>query len=159
MITASRHSTGRMRIRGQRIMHEHQTNTNVPIISNPPSSDHLSESWRSVGVQLQQLGSRLAMALRRGWMDSHGTVASTAMMQDLRDDLHNAASQVDNVIQDISRDALSERDISTRATRFASEQSLEEVRILTVATLRKLNRQLDELAERLEDTAVLHERP
>jgi hypothetical protein len=139
-------------------MNEHQISTSAPVLRNPPPRDHLSEAWHGVGAQFQQLGSRLAAALRRSWMDSHGTVASAAMMQDLRDDLYKAANQVDDVIQEISRESLLDRDMSTRATRFASEQSLEEVRILTVATLRKLNRQLDELTKRLEDATVLHER-
>jgi hypothetical protein len=37
-----------------------------------------------------------------------------------------------------------------RATREASEKSLEEARSLTASTLRKLNTQLERLAERLE---------
>jgi hypothetical protein len=139
-------------------MHEHQTNANLQIIPNPSPSDHISEAWHGVGLQIQQLGSRLADALHRTWVDSHGNVASPEMMRDLRDDLHEAANQVDVVIQGISNEALLSRDISIRSTRLASEQSLEEVRILTVATLRKLNRQLDELVHRMEDTAELRER-
>lgn len=138
-------------------MHEHHSNTtSVPVLPEPPEPNHLSEAWRDVGAQFQQLGSRLAAALRRSWAESDGDVVSTQTMQNLRDDLREAANRVDYVIQDISRETQAERNATIRATRRASEQSLEEARILTAATLRKLNRQLDQLVQRLEDEERHH---
>jgi hypothetical protein len=142
--------------RKQHIMHEHQPNPNVPVLPDPPPGDQLSEAWRDVGTQFQLLGSRLAAALRRSWNESDGGVVSTETMRNLRDDLREAANRVDYVIQDIASETQDERDATMRATRRASEQSLEEARILTAATLRKLNRQLDHLVQRLEDEDRLY---
>jgi chromosome segregation ATPase len=133
-------------------MHEQQTNGNVPMVPEPePSKNELAEAWREVGAQFQQLGTRLASALRRSWEASGSESASTETMRNLRDDLREAANRVDHVIQDVSAETADERSATLRATRRASEQSLEEARMLTAATLKKLNKQLDHLVRRLEE--------
>ena len=132
-------------------MHEHQTSCNVPVLPDPPGNDELSEAWREVGKQFQQLGTRLAQALHRSWEASGGREDSEETMRNLRDDLHEAANRVDAVIRDAAEATQYERAATLRATRRASEQSLEETRILTAATLRKLNRQLDHLVQRMEN--------
>lgn len=132
-------------------MQEHQTSSNHPVVANPRREDgELNEAWHEVGVQFQLLGTRLATALRRSWESSGGKSASTDTMRHLRDDLREAADRVDSVIQDVSQETEPERTATMRATRRASEQSLEEARMLTSATLRKLNRQLDHLVQQLE---------
>lgn len=132
-------------------MQEHQTNCNVPVLPERSPTNNLNESWREVGNQFQQLGSRLASELKRSWASSGNRDASAETMRNLRDDLREAANRVDHVIQDVSQETRDERNETLRATRRASEQSLEEARMLTAATLRTLNRQLDHLVQRLED--------
>lgn len=136
----------------RRIMQEHQRSScNQPVVANARRDNTaVNEAWHEVGVQFQQLGTRLADALRRSWESSGGRSASTETMRHLRDDLRTAAERVDSVIQEISRETELERKATMRATRQASEQSLEEARMLTAATLRKLNRQLDHLVQQLE---------
>jgi hypothetical protein len=110
----------------------------------------MNEAWHEVGLQFQQLGIRLAAALQRSWESTGGRSASPDTMRHLRDDLRAAADRVDTVIQEVSREVRPDSEMVLRSTRRASEQSLEEARILTAATLRKLNRQLDHLVEQLE---------
>jgi hypothetical protein len=139
-------------------MQEQYTNGNVPVLPEPQRNNELREAWREVGSQFQQLGTRLAAALRRSWEASGNQEASMETMRSLRDDLREAADRVDFVLQDVSEGTIREREATLRATRRASEQSLEEARILTAATLRKLNRQLDHLVRRLEEDEILHHR-
>jgi hypothetical protein len=140
-------------------MQEHQTSNNVPLVPDPRRNQELRDAWREVGAQFQQLGTRLASALRRSSQSSGDQkTASVEMMRNLRDDLKEAANRVDRVIQDISEETIADREATLRATRRASAQSLEEARILTAATLRKLNRQLDHLVRRLEEDEIRQDR-
>jgi hypothetical protein len=135
------------------MMEQRQTNeiTNLEIIEGNPGTNELNEAWREVGSQFQLLGLRLAAALQRSWAASGSQEASEVAMRNLRDDLRIAADRVDHAIRDASEATVEDRTATLRATRRASEQSLEEARILTAATLRKLNRQLDHLVARLEE--------
>ena len=114
------------------------------------NDNDLGNAWREVGEQFQQLGSKLADALRKSWRSTADAQESEATMRKLRDDLRAAADRVDRVIHQVKEETIDERTATMRATRRASEQSLEETRVLTAATLRKLNKQLDLLAKRLE---------
>jgi hypothetical protein len=71
-------------------------------------------------------------------------------MRRLRDDLRAAADRIDTVARQVSSETAAERASTLKATREASQKSLDEARILTASTLRKLNKQLDHLAQRLE---------
>jgi hypothetical protein len=135
------------------IMHEHQHDTNecgVPALPQRQPNGDLNDAWREVGAQFQLLGSRLAAAIRESWDASGGRSGSDKTLRHLSDDLREAANRVERVIDDVSEETREERRNTLRVTRRASEQSLEEARVLTAATLRKLNRQLDLLADRME---------
>ncbi|TVR76369.1 MAG: hypothetical protein EA415_01325 [Sphaerobacteraceae bacterium] len=132
-------------------MQEHPSTCNQPAVQEH-ATEHaeLNAAWHEVGVQFQQLGTRLASALRRSWESSSEKSASTETMRHLRDDLREAAERVDHVIREVSGEIEPDTTETLRATRRASEQSLEEARMLTAATLRKLNRQLDHLVQKIE---------
>ena len=132
-------------------MHEHQLNEHVPALSEQHSEKEPSAAWREVGTQFEILGNKLAGVIKRSWQASGRTESSTETMRNLRDDLREAANRVDGVMNEAAEETRDERQATLRATRRASEQSLEEARVLTAATLRRLNRQLDLLASRLED--------
>lgn len=122
----------------------------TPVLTPGPEEGELNDAWHEVGIQFQQLGSRMAAAFHRNWKASGGREAHRFTMQTLGDDLRVAADRLDQAIREVSEsdpDGVSE---PIRATRRASEQSLEETRLLTAATLRMLNRQLDQLANRLD---------
>lgn len=133
-------------------MHDNEENANLPVATGERGGrSELGDAWREVGEQIQQLGGKLADTIRRSWSTTEGDDESREKMSRLRDDLRAAADRVDQVIHQISEETREERQSTLRATRRASEQSLEEARVLTAATLRKLNKQLDQLVQRLED--------
>lgn len=133
-------------------MPENDEQSNLPATTEEPNrKEDLGDAWREVGEQFQQLGGKLADALKRSWYASRGDQESREKMHRLRDDLRAAADRVDQVIHQVGAETRDERQSTLHATRRASEQSLEEARVLTAATLRKLNKQLDHLVNRLED--------
>ncbi len=124
---------------------------NSSILTNEhPSASTIADAWREVGVELENLGSRLAQAIQRSWAATGSKQESRETMRRLGDDLRAAADRVDQVIEEAGTDTREQRETAMRATRIASEQSLEEARMLTAATLRKLNKQLDYLVIKLE---------
>jgi hypothetical protein len=135
------------------IMQEQQSNgtCTTPVLIEPVVSDELTEAWREVGRQFQQLGNRLAITVRRSLVSRGSRERSTETLSNLRDDFRATADRIDHVIHEVSEATEEDRTETLRATRRASEQSLEEARILTAATLRKLNRQLDHLVKRLDE--------
>jgi hypothetical protein len=127
-----------------------ERNLPVPTGETVEGERDLGDAWREVGEQFQQLGSKLADAIRRGWQSSAANEESEETMRRLRDDLRAAADRVDSAIKQAREDTTEERQATYRATRKAGEQSLDEARVLTASTLRKLNEQLDKLVQRLE---------
>jgi hypothetical protein len=134
------------------VSNEQQEERNLPVPTEEPARDRnsLGEAWREVGEQFQQLGSRLADAIRKGWQSGAQEQESEESMRRLRDDLRAAADRVDGAIKQAKDETSEERRSTYAATRKASEQSLDEARVLTASTLRKLNEQLERLARRLE---------
>lgn len=131
---------------------DNEQSDNLPVATGEHGDKReLGDAWREVGEQFQQLGGKLADALRRSWSATEDDPESREKMRRLSDDLRAAADRVDRVIDQVGEETRDERASTLRATRRASEQSLEEARVLTAATLRKLNKQLDHLVKRLED--------
>ncbi len=135
--------------------------TCIQVPNGSSENDELNAAWHEVGIQLQGLCTRLAVSLQQSWTATGNEANATHTLQGLRDDLRVAADRVDQAIRDVSDATHDDRTETLRATRRASEQSLEQARILTAATLRKLNRQLDHLVERMDsnDTGSLRQRP
>jgi predicted nucleic acid-binding Zn-ribbon protein len=132
-------------------MHEEERTEDLPMTTEEAKErGELAKAWREVGEQFQQLGSKLADALRRSWATSGEQPESEETMRRLRDDLRATADRIDQAIRQAKDETTGERESTMRATREASEKSLEEARSLTASTLRKLNTQLERLAERLE---------
>jgi uncharacterized coiled-coil protein SlyX len=133
-------------------MNEEQNRDLPATTEQPASGSEFGDAWREVGEQVQQLGSKLAAALRESWAAT--TKADDAeheeTMRRLRDDLRAAADRVEHVLGEVKTETAAERARAYEATRKASAISLDEARALTASTLRKLNEQLDKLAERLE---------
>ena len=123
----------------------------LPVPTGESTDDReLGNAWRDVGEQFQQLGTKLADAIREGWRSRSSDEESEAAMRRLRDDLRAAADRVDSVIRQAKDETAEERRATFEATRKAGSQSLDEARVLTASTLRKLNQQLDRLVQRLE---------
>lgn len=114
-----------------------------------PKRGALAESWREVGEQLQELGTRLAAAFRAAW-SAERSAEQEETVRDLRDDLRAAADRLDRIMKRMAAETEPQRSAALRATRDASERSLGEARSAAVTALRSLNRQLDALAARLE---------
>ena len=111
---------------------------------NGATQHYLFQAWEHVGCQIQQLGVRLARAVSQNLNSDADPTESTELLQELRDQFREAANQIDQLMfEDQSRQP--DHPETLRPTRSDREQALEEVRLLTVATLRKLNRQLDHL--------------
>jgi uncharacterized coiled-coil protein SlyX len=125
----------------------------LPVTTEQPKTrSELGDAWREVGEQVQQLGAKLAAALRQSWAATtkEEDEEHEETMRRLRDDLRAAADRVENVLGQVKEQTTEERAAAMKATRKASSMSLDEARVLTASTLRKLNEQLDRLAERLE---------
>lgn len=141
-------------------MEQHQPceTSELQVTTTEPEANDLNEAWNEVGAQFQQLGSRLAAAFQRSWSATGNAGTANHTMQNLRDNLRLAADRVDQAIRDSSEATREDRINTIRVTRRASEQSLEEARLLTAATLRKLNRQLDHLVEHMDSDDISNDR-
>lgn len=112
----------------------------------------LAETWREVGEQLRELGTRLANAFRAAWGEERDPAEDEAVRK-LRDDLREAADRLDRALRRVATETEPHRARAVRVTREASERTLAEARVAAVQALRTLNRQLEELVTRLEQGA------
>ena len=110
----------------------------------------LADAWREVGEQLRELGNRLAQAFRVSWSAERSADQEEAV-RNLRDDLRSAADRLDRVMRRVAEQTEAPRTSAFRATRAASERSVAEAREAAISSLRGLNRQLELLADRLEE--------
>ena len=127
-----------------------QTPAQAPVpVPEEPRRGSLAESWREVGEQLREFGNRLAVALRASW-SAERSADHEETVRNLRDDLRTAADRLDRVMRRVAEETEGPRTSAFKATREASERSVAEARTTAISALRSLNRQLEDLAERLE---------
>jgi hypothetical protein len=126
--------------------------TNVPA-PQPSASGwtEVGEDWREVGEEFKKLGTRLSSAIRAGWKSDQDQ-----QLNGLGDQLRAMADQVEAAARAARHEAQNpETKAQTRRVVEAAKEAqvtlVDEVRHTVADTLRTLNAQLRDLAERIEN--------
>ncbi len=114
-----------------------------------PQQERLTESWREVGGQIQELVSRIADVFRVAWSEER-KVETEDESQKLEDELRASADRMERVFKRVATETEEERASAMKSTRKASDQTMGEIRVAAAKGLRALNEQLDGLAKTLE---------
>ena len=124
--------------------------TNIP---QPARSgwEEVGQDWKEVGEEFKKLGVRLSAAIRSGWKSSEQEQQLTGLQAQLR----AMADQVEAAVQSVKAEAQkpetkAQTQRTLEAAREAQATLFEEVRDTVAASLRALNAQLQELAQRIE---------
>ena len=128
--------------------------TNVPAPQQPSGSGwtEVGEDWREVGEEFKKLGTRLSSAIRASWRSEQDQQQLKGLGDQLRamaDQVEAAARAARQEAQHPETKAQTQRVVA--AAKEAQTTLVEEVRHTVAATLRTLNAQLHELAERIEN--------
>lgn len=130
---------------------EHQSN------GDEPQQERLTESWREVGGQIQELVSRIADVFREAWSEERQT-EQVEESKKLEDELRSSADRMERVFKRVATETEQERAAALKSTRKASDHTLSEIRIAAAKGLRALNEQLDDLAKTLERERAAREK-
>ncbi len=122
-----------------------------------PPQERLTDSWREVGGQIQELVSRIADVFREAWSEERQT-GQDEESKKLEDELRTSADRVERVFKRVASETEEERAAAMKSTRKASDQTLSEIRVAAARGLRALNEQLDDLAKTLERERAAREK-
>lgn len=129
--------------------------TNVPQSQDTAGDGRwgdVAEDWREVGDEFKKLGVRLASAIRAGWRSDQ---AQQQQLSNLGDQLRAMADQVEASIRSARQEAQAPETKAqvgrvVEAAKGAQATLVDELRDTIARSLRTLNAQLRDLAERIE---------